>query len=126
MTGGTKARVLIVEDEWIVAEDHASVLRDAGYDVVGPVSMVEASLKLIDGEHVDAAILDIGLSADNSYPVAARLQELGVPFVFVSGYLAENLPDELSHQSVLSKPAVPEEMIAAVRRLLAETDSASS
>lgn len=126
MTRRIRARVLVAEDEWTIAEDHSSALRDAGYDVVGPAATVKASLNLINNEHVDIAILDIGLSADTSYPVAARLQELGVPFVFVSGYAARDLPNEFHNRPIVSKPALPKDIVSAVRRLLAETESASS
>ncbi|PWV99841.1 CheY-like chemotaxis protein [Hoeflea marina] len=122
MTVESGMRVLIVEDEWIVAEDHASVLRDAGYEVVGPASTVETSLDLINSEPINAAILDISLSREDSYPVVDRLEELGVPYVFLSGYLAEDLPEGFRDRPLLSKPAVPEEMLAAVRKLIAAAD----
>lgn len=118
-------RVLIVEDEWIVAEDHAMIFRDAGFGVVGPASTVAQAMELIDQQDIDVATLDVSLADDEaSYPVAERLVNLGVPFLFLSGYLNHDLPEEYRQQQVLSKPTTPEQLVRAVRSLLGKPPSA--
>jgi CheY-like chemotaxis protein len=83
-------RVLIVEDEAIVALLVAESLRDAGADVVGPAGSVEQALGLITAVWPDgglsAAVLDINLGGQIVWPVANRLASLGVPFLFATGY----------------------------------------
>ena len=93
-----KTRLLIVEDEWLVAEDHASVLRDAGYAIIGPAPSVLVALRLIESEALDVAILDIGLNGETSYPVADRLIQKAVPFIFVTGYSPRDLQARLRDQ----------------------------
>jgi DNA-binding response OmpR family regulator len=107
------ANVLIVEDEWVIAEDHKLTLHDAGYSVVGPCASVSDALAAIDTHRVDAAFLDVQLSYEKSYPVAERLRELGIPFAFLSGYDDRTLPVSLKRQRVLSKPVEPARLVAA-------------
>jgi CheY-like chemotaxis protein len=81
------ARVLIVEDEYLIATDLASHLTDIGVNVVGPVPSCAEALRLIsDAGRLDAAILDINLGSTTVYPVADVLTHAGVPFVFATGY----------------------------------------
>ena len=105
--------VLIVEDEWLIAEDHADTLRDADYQVVGPCATVSEALAAIDQNHVDAACLDVELLNERSYAIAERLQQLGIPFVFLSGHGERNLPLIMRRQ-VLSKPVEPARLLAAI------------
>ncbi len=84
-----KAIVLIVEDEWLVAIDLAEEVTGDGYEVLGPAHTVSEALDLIKDADVDAALLDVNLRNETSYPVAEALAERGVPFSFLSGY-AEN------------------------------------
>ena len=79
-------RVLIVEDEPIVAMCLEDMLIDLGCEVVGPASRVQEGLTLAETEGLDAAILDVNLGADYSYAIADALSERGVPFAFATGY----------------------------------------
>lgn len=95
--------VLIVEDEYILAADVARFLRGLGYDILGPVPSVERALALIDHRLPAAAVLDIQLEEERSYPVADRLAELGIPFVFRTGHMEDMLPARLRDRPLLSK-----------------------
>ena len=80
-------RVVLVEDEVLVAMDIEDSLVDAGAVVLGPVGSVEASLDLVEStEDIDAAILDINLGGQDVFPVAQVLTDRGVPFVFHTGH----------------------------------------
>src|SRR5215207_10159342 len=98
------ANVLIVEDDWLIAEDHAGILRGAGYCVIGPCASVGSALAAIDGNSIHAALLDVDLRIEKSYPVALRLQQLGIPFLFISGKDEKDVAGELSSGNFLSKP----------------------
>ena len=109
--------VLIVEDEWVIAEDHTITLRDAGYEIVGPCASVSEALSAICTHHVDAAFLDVQLRNERSYPVAEKLKELGIPFMLLSGYDERNLPAPLKSMQVLSKPVEPSRLVAAAESM---------
>ena len=98
------ARILIVEDEWILAEDLEVSLREVGFDIAGPVPSVKAALHILETEAVDAAILDITLNNETSFPIAAALVERRVPFLFVTGHAEAFLPTEMKDKILLSKP----------------------
>lgn len=76
--------VLVVEDDYFLAMDMKHNLQQAGVIVVGPVARVADALELISKGRIDAAVLDIELSAETSYPIADRLMAMRIPFVFVS------------------------------------------
>lgn len=80
-------RVLIVEDDFFIAEDVADAFRAQGAAVLGPVSGIDAALALVEAvPGPDAAVLDLNLGAVMSYPIADALIRLRVPFVFTTGY----------------------------------------
>ncbi len=86
-------RILVVEDEYLMAEELREALEDAGAHVLGPAPTVDAALRLLaDGAAPDAAILDVNLGGERSFPVADALAARGVPFVFATGYDAWALP----------------------------------
>ena len=97
-------RVLVVEDEWLIAAETQDVLESAGVEVVGPVASVAEALELLAGQAVDAAILDVHLNHEMSLSVAERLMETGTPFVFVTGFAAADLPQAFRGCAVLGKP----------------------
>lgn len=82
----TGIRVLVVEDEFLVALGLEDNLRSLGYTVVGPVSTLAAAMEAAAAEQVDAAILDVNLNGEPVYPAAAILADRGIPFLFCSGY----------------------------------------
>ncbi len=97
-------RVLLVEDEMMVAGMLQRMLDHLGYAVVGPASDVDEAMAMIDGGGVDAAVLDINLDGKMSYPVADELASRGIPFIFSTGYEGENLRDGYEGVPVLKKP----------------------
>lgn len=86
-------RVLVVEDEYYLADDLARALRARGADVVGPVPSLERALAAASSESIDFAVLDLNLKGDHGFPVADALAERNVPFVFATGYDDTVIPD---------------------------------
>lgn len=84
--------ILIVEDNYFLATDLQRNLELAGARVLGPVGSISEAFQLIRDERVDAALLDIELEEETSYPIAERLAAIGVPFLFVSN--AVDIPSE--------------------------------
>jgi CheY-like chemotaxis protein len=79
-------RILVVEDEYLIAVELKRWLHDVGVEVIGPVPNVDQALTLIEDHRLDAAVLDINLGdGDTSYPVADRLDRLKVPYLFATG-----------------------------------------
>jgi two-component SAPR family response regulator len=102
---GEKPRVLLVEDEWLIAFGLEELVRELGYDVVGPVPSVPLALALLEKEQVHIAILDVNLGLGmKSFPIAEALKVKRIPFLFVSGYHERDLPAEFSDAIVCSKP----------------------
>ncbi|TNC65391.1 response regulator [Rubellimicrobium roseum] len=98
-------RILVVEDDFVVADDFRCALEQDGAEVVGPVSNVAQALALLPGAPpLDAAILDINLGGLMVYPVADVLRQHGIPFVFVSGYDHEEVPDSYADVPYCEKP----------------------
>ena len=114
-TAGT--RVLVVEDEPIVAMCLEDMLEAMGYVPVGPASRLEEGLRLAESEAIGAAILDINLAGERSEPIAAALKARGIPFAFASGYgsppedFAEGVP-------MIGKPYRETDVAAALAALL--------
>ena len=98
-------RVLVVEDEYLIAEDLREQLLSCGAEVLGPVASVNDALALLeDGAAPDLAILDIGLGGEKVYPVADALRVRGIPFVFATGYDAWIIPDGYADVPRTEKP----------------------
>ena len=112
------AKVLIVEDEPIVAFQIEDTLREAGFEIVGCVGSLDRALTMLKNGDCDIAILDANLRGDSVAPVATALQQRGRPFLFVSGYERIHLPEAYLDAPLLSKPFEPGELIRAVRQLL--------
>jgi DNA-binding response OmpR family regulator len=115
-------RVLVVEDEAMIAMQIAYDLRDAGCEVVGPAASVERAMQLMDSEEFDAALLDYRLVHETSLEIARALIGRGTPFVIMSGHCYGDLPNELHRQALLQKPAKSTAILAALEGVL-ETHS---
>jgi DNA-binding response OmpR family regulator len=98
-------RILVVEDDYMLAEDLRRDLEKQGAEVVGPVPTVADALKLLTGEDVlDGAILDVNLRGERVYPVVDVLRERGVPLVFTTGYEQWALPEAYADVPRCEKP----------------------
>ena len=98
-------RVLVVEDESLVAMLLETILEDMGCIPVGPASNIDDGLAMATGgEALDAALLDVNVAGRQVFPVAQALKNRGVPFVFSTGYGEGGLPDEWRGQATLQKP----------------------
>ena len=98
-------RILVVEDEYLIAMSLQDALENAGSVVVGPVPSVEKALKQIESEpHIDAAVVDVNLGGMLAYPVADMLIARKIPFVFTSGYEDHVLGSRYSEVKNCPKP----------------------
>lgn len=112
------ATVLIVEDEWLIAEMIACTLADAGYRIAGPAGSVGEARKLVDAGGVDVAVLDVNLGPELSLDFADELAQAGTPVMLTTGYHANDLPPRFRGLPRLSKPVSPRMLVEAVRHLV--------
>lgn len=101
----TGRRVLVVEDESLVAMLLETILEDMGCTPVGPVATVDEGLTVVAGEaSLDAALLDVNVAGREVFPIAEALRARGVPFVFSTGYGEGGLPDDWRGHPTVQKP----------------------
>jgi CheY-like chemotaxis protein len=113
----TGRRVLIVEDEYFLADDIAQACRALGAEVEGPVGEVEDALAVLNRlRTVDGGVLDVNLRSASIFPVARALQSRGIPFVFTTGYDRSAIAPEFEDVPLWEKPLD----IAAMTRGLSE------
>jgi DNA-binding response OmpR family regulator len=110
-TGLAGKNVLVVEDDYFMADEMAEAVRRAGGIALGPVPEVEGAMAIIASTKVDAAVLDIRLGDELSFPLAQALREKGIPVVFVTGYDDWFLPNGLDDVPVYRKPADPDNVV---------------
>jgi len=112
-------RVLIVEDEYLLAEELRHELTEAGAIVTGMASTVKDALALIDGGgELDGAILDVNIGGKPVFAVADRLMDLGVPFVFTTGYDESAIPPRFKHALIFEKPLDVAGVLRSVRQVV--------
>lgn len=117
MTGLKGRRILVVEDEALIAMLVEDALLDAGADVLGPAATVEEAIALFESGNPEAAVLDINLAGQASTPVADMLADHGVPFVVATGYGAAGLSERHRGVPVLAKPYDPQELVETLVRI---------
>jgi DNA-binding response OmpR family regulator len=83
---GKPLRILVVEDNLLIADMIVMALQLYGYDVIGPASNLKAGLALAQAEDIDGALLDVNLAGELCFPIAVVLRSRQVPFMFLSGY----------------------------------------
>jgi len=106
-------RILLAEDEYLVARALKSYLNDAGATVVGPAASVRDSIRLLEANPLSGAILDIRLGQELAYSVADRLNASQVPFVFYSGDCSR-IPERYANVRCIEKLRGPEELTSAM------------
>jgi DNA-binding response OmpR family regulator len=97
-------RILVVEDEWVIACDVAAALVRMGHEVVGPAGSIRIALKILSETKCDATILDINLAGTSAEPIAEDLRKRGIPFLVVSGYATDQRSGALAEAPFLAKP----------------------
>jgi DNA-binding response OmpR family regulator len=108
-------RVLVVEDEFMIALDISQQLADAGFEVLGPAKSVTKALGFVAEEGCDVAVLDVKLGDETSEPIAQKLQASGKPFIILSGYSTDDQLPWFNGAIVLRKPPPMTDLVAAVR-----------
>jgi PAS domain S-box-containing protein len=116
-------RILVVEDEPLIAMVAAAALEEAGCTVVGPASTLAEALRLAEEERLDAAVLDRNLCGQLSDPVARRLRERGIRFAVVTGYADTGLPLDFADVPSLEKPFEPDQLVALAARLVSPSST---
>jgi CheY-like chemotaxis protein len=112
-------RVLVVEDESLVAMLIEDLLQDCGCSVVGPCGSVETALAAARTDTFDLAVLDVNLRGEKVYPVAELLAERQIPFLFLSGYGEEAIPAAHPDWKACSKPFRANDLIAMMQAAVA-------
>ena len=111
-----RPKVLVVEDEFIIALDLSETVQDLGYELEGPFEGKEAAIEAIEEGMPDLAILDVFTADGEVYPLADKLVEAGVPIVFHSGHVT---PDEVRARypeaQACAKPCPPDRLIGALQ-----------
>ena len=121
-TQGTlqNCRILVAEDQYLIAAEIAQTLSDAGAETLGPVSRVGDALRLIAAEdRIDGALLDVNLGSEAVWPVVDALLARSVPLVLATGYDAGAIPRAYAHLPRCEKPASGRDLARALARVLA-------
>jgi CheY-like chemotaxis protein len=119
MRGQSRRRVLVVEDNALIALELESTLLDRGVTVVGPFASVAAALPSV-GNGLDGAVLDINLGDEDVFPVADALTDAGIPFLFLTGHSDSKLPGRHRARPVLRKPYFPGQLTTVLLSLMAK------
>ena len=121
-----KKSVLIVEDEPFIAFDLADAIADAGATVVGPAPTVREAVDVLDSDLPNLALLDINIGTDLVWPIAQRLHDEGIPFVFVSARCTQaDLPEPFGGYRCITKPARQCDLIEYLTKLDTADDDAA-
>lgn len=114
--------LLVIEDEPLVAFEMTAILQELGARVVGPAGSAEEALRIITEGGLDGAFLDGNLQGRLVDDLALALEERNVPFLFVSGYGKDHLPQAFDTVAVLAKPFAASQLIDATMQLIPETE----
>jgi DNA-binding response OmpR family regulator len=117
---GSGERILVVEDEFLLADEMSDWLRLRGFDPIGPVSSLpEAQMLIAEDDAIDGAVLDVNLAGKMVFPLALELRRRNVPVIFATAYAGEvEFPDELRGDIRLKKPFTEAQLIEAIKRML--------
>lgn len=110
--------VLVVDDDFYLAEDSRGALEEAGAIVLGPYGREEEALGSIEHQPPDLAVIDLNLGSGPSFKVARTIKASGVPIILVTGYDADVIPPDLADTTRLQKPVSNAKLVAAVAELL--------
>src|SRR5215831_14237462 len=111
-------RVLIVEDEAMIAGLIEVILREVEWSVVGPVATLERALATIERERLDAALLDVRINGHDAFAAADVLMRRRIPFIFVSGFTRRQMPPAYQHCAYIAKPFTPDAILALLEEVV--------
>jgi DNA-binding response OmpR family regulator len=109
--------VLVVEDDFYLADDLRQTLEDAGATVLGPARNAADALKVTGQTRPDGAVVDVNLGTGPTFEIPRALRGLGVPFILATGYDASVISPEFADAPRLEKPVDPRRLVAAVAEL---------
>jgi len=113
-----KLRVLVIEDEAVIAEQIKWFLEDAGMIVAGSFgNLADALAGAVNGEF-EVALIDINLGGEDSYAVVDKLVERGIPFILMSGYIPDELPAAYAAHPSLTKPFEPQALLDIIKQVI--------
>ena len=119
MTSSTSPRLmLVVEDTFLIGMQLKEDLEGAGWSVSGPCPSVRLALTALESDRPDGAVLDVNLGHEDSLPIARRLRELGIPFLFITGY--ENVAidsTEFAEIALMKKPILIEDLLKTLQQI---------
>jgi DNA-binding response OmpR family regulator len=118
--------VLVVEDEALIAFLIEDMLKDAGFGEVIHAGSIRQAFATLEKTHPDVAVLDLNLAGEPAYPVAERLQSLGVPFAFASGYGTTGVSGAWAQTPVIQKPFQAGALLDTLSALLQKAGPASA
>ena len=118
-------KVLVVEDEMMIAMLIEDMLDEFGCKLVGPATNVPRALELIGKESIAVAVLDLNLDGKDTYAIADALQRKNVPFIFATGYGSTGLRQEYGNRPVLQKPFQARDFESALTEALNGTNVAA-
>lgn len=110
-------RVLLLEDDFLIASMAAGMLSDLGAVVVGPASRIDEAIALATKETLDVAVLDINIRGERSHPVAEALRQRSIPYVFATGYDEKSFSGE-TDALVLQKPYTDDKLAEVLQQAL--------
>ncbi|HET8995953.1 MAG TPA: response regulator [Acetobacteraceae bacterium] len=116
--GPERPRVLVVEDEAMIAMLIEDMLEELGYAVAMVAGRLQTALQAVEAHNFDVAIVDVNIAGQTSYPVADRLTARGIPFAFVTGYGSNGLAEAYAAIPVLQKPFRIADLTQLMQRLL--------
>ncbi|MFB6419809.1 MULTISPECIES: response regulator [Bradyrhizobium] len=117
-------RILVVEDEYFLADDIGNALRTLGAEIAGPVGHIEDAVEMLhDGGALDAAVLDVNIRSEPIFPIARELRARRVPFVFTTGYDRISIEPEFQDVPLWEKPI---DIVAMVQNLASLVRSQSA
>lgn len=109
--------ILVVEDDYFIADELASSLSRAGAQVVGPVGSLSDALALLDEtDHLDFVILDLNLDGESAIPIAEALAARNEPFAFVTGYGSSGIPPRFKTVERLDKPVEIARVVSLIKK----------
>jgi len=114
------ARILIVDDEPMVAIDLEFVLLAAGFEIAGVTGNLATALSIVESGICDAALLDANLVGVSAAPIATALAARGIPFLVLSGYAPEQQPGALRAGQHLQKPASPSQIVKVLNQIVSK------